>query len=245
MKEYDKSMAEANEAIRLLPKQQASAPVVARVYVTLPAPSGTARKSPIKPSPTATRPSGSNAYSNKQEYPKALSDIGQVIRPDPKLPVAHISRGYILLVMKEYDKAIAPLNRGILLDPYDRSGYLYRAIAFFLLNRTGAGDDMKKALEIGDLPRNSKAEVVLVGYFAARRAGQDVQAKKFLDDVAARFGKSDWPFPIVAYLRGDLDEVNLLSAAKDDSQKVQCAAASPSICSRKEKRTPPGTISAG
>ena len=144
-----------------------------------------------------------------------------MIRLDPKLPVAHISRGYILLVMKEYDKAIAPLNRGILLDPYDRSGYLYRAIAFFLLNRTGAGDDMKKALEIGDLPRNSKAEVVLVGYFAARRAGQDVQAKKFLDDVAARFGKSDWPFPIVAYLRRDLDEVNLLSAAKDDSQKVQ------------------------
>jgi tetratricopeptide (TPR) repeat protein len=64
----------------------------------------------------------------------------------------------------------------------------------------------------------------LLGYFAARRIGRDELAKKLLNDAAALCDTSDWPYPIVSYLRGEIDESRFLAAATNLNKQAQAEA---------------------
>jgi tetratricopeptide (TPR) repeat protein len=57
---------------------------------------------------------------------KALADLNEAIRLDPKLAVAFEQRGYIAYGKKEYDKSLADLNEAIRLDPQIRWPYHVR-----------------------------------------------------------------------------------------------------------------------
>ena len=54
-----------------------------------------------------------------------------------------------------------------------------------------------------------------------QRDGQGDRAKTLLDDAAARCDRSAWPYPIVKYLRGEIDEPKLLAAANDNNKMTE------------------------
>ena len=96
---------------------------------------GRGRTSPTRPSPTWTRPSGSTrrdatAYTNrgwawmmKDELDKAIADLDEAIRLDPKDAMAYTNRGAAWLKKDELDKAIADLDEAIRLDPKHAMAY--------------------------------------------------------------------------------------------------------------------------
>ena len=86
-KEYDKAIADYNEAIRLDPKDAST--LYSRGY----------------------------AWDAKKEYDKAIADYNEAIRLDPKSVSAFYNRGHSWENKKEYDKAIADYNEAIRLDP--------------------------------------------------------------------------------------------------------------------------------
>ena len=86
-KDYDKAIADFNEAIRLDPK-------LALAYNNR-----------------------GNAWDAKKEYDKAIADFNEAIRLDPKLALAYNNRGTAWMAKKDYDKAIADYNEAIRLDP--------------------------------------------------------------------------------------------------------------------------------
>jgi hypothetical protein len=96
----------------------------------------------------------------------------------------------------------------------------------FLAGRSGAVVDARSALN--NLERwkgeNLSIYAALIGHAAARRDGNGDQAKVFLDDARARCDKSMWPYPIIAYLRAEIDEPKLLAAAADSDSMadVRC-----------------------
>ena len=92
-KEYDKAIADYNEAIRLDPK-------IRRRRTTTAATPGTPRRSTTRPSPTTTRRSDST----------------------PRTPSAYNNRGNAWYAKKEYDKAIADYDRGHPARPQVRPG---------------------------------------------------------------------------------------------------------------------------
>jgi tetratricopeptide (TPR) repeat protein len=53
----------------------------------------------------------------------------------------------------------------------------------------------------------------LLGHFAARRTGMNDRAKMLLERAASRCQPSDWPYPVLRYLRGQIDEKALMAAA--------------------------------
>ena len=56
---------------------------------------------------------------------------------------------------------------------------------------------------------------VLFAYFAALREGSGDQARRLLDEAARRCNTAAWPYGIVQHLRGEIDEMALLAAARD------------------------------
>ena len=55
---------------------------------------------------------------------------------------------------------------------------------------------------------------------AARQAGNEPAAKRFLKDSAGKLNET-WPYPVVQFLRGDIDEAALLNLSTDDDKRTE------------------------
>ena len=100
--EYDKAIADYNEAIRIDPRY-----AIAYNNRGL-------------------------AWSDKKEYDKAIADYNEAIRLDPKDALAYHGRGLVWSAKKEYDKAIADYSEAIRLhpNPEDIDSYFNRGLAW-------------------------------------------------------------------------------------------------------------------
>ena len=187
-KDYDKAIADCNEAIRLDPGH-------ALAYYTR-----------------------GVVWSDKKDYDKAIADYNEAIRLDPGFARAYNGRGKAWSAKKDYDKAIADYNEAIRLYPGYVHAYCNRGVAFLLTGSAKVGDDARKVLELEGWRGESSQYAVLWGYFGLRRAGNADSAKRLLDDAAARCETTAWPYPVIRYLRGELDQTAMLAAASDNDK---------------------------
>ena len=187
-KDYDKAIADCNEAIRLDPGH-------ARAYYTR-----------------------GVVWSDKKDYDKAIADYNEAIRLDPGYAHAYNGRGKTWSAKKDYDKAIADYNEAIRLDPGYVHAYCNRGVALLLTGSAKVGDDARKVLELEGWRGEYSQYAVLWGYFGLRRAGNADSAKRLLDDAAARCDTTAWPYPVIRYLRGELDQTAMLAAASDNDK---------------------------
>src|SRR5690242_19139349 len=66
-------------------------------------------------------------WMRKGEYDKAIGDLDEAIRLDPKLTKAFNARGGAWMAKGEYDKAIRDLDESIRLDPKNALAFYNRA----------------------------------------------------------------------------------------------------------------------
>ena len=60
----------------------------------------------------------------------------------------------------------------------------------------------------------------MIGYFGHRQAHRDAEARQLLDEAARKCNTEAWPYPIIQYLRRELDEPALLAAAAGERDKL-------------------------
>ena len=161
--------------------------------------SGRRGKSSRSPSPTTTRPSGSIPGTHSPTY----------------------DRGNAWSAKKDYDKAIADDNEAIRLDPGYALAYTNCGVVFLLTGSEKAGDDERKFLELEGWRGEHSQYAVLWGYFGSRRTGKAEAARRFLDDAAAKCDTAAWPYPVIRYLRGEIDQNALLAAATDTDKMTE------------------------
>jgi tetratricopeptide (TPR) repeat protein len=190
--EYDKAIADYNEAIRLDPRS-------ALAYFN-----------------------HGIAWTAKLGYDQAIADFNEAIRLDPQYVSAYDGRGIAWAAKQEYDKAIADFNEAIRLDPKFAYAYNGRGVARAARQEYDkAIADFNEAIRLEGWMGPRSVYAVILGHFAALRGGRNDQARSFLDEAAARSDRSAWPYPVVAYLRGESTQDKLLAAATDNEKMTE------------------------
>jgi tetratricopeptide (TPR) repeat protein len=189
-KEYDKAIKEYDEAIRLDPKY-------ALAFCNR-----------------------GRAWDVKREHDKAIKDYGEAIGLDPKDGYAFHCRSWAWNAKKEYDKAIKDCDEVIRLNPKDAGAHYSRSVAQLLDRRVKAIDGFQAVLELQNWKGEKSPYAVILGHLAARQAGNEPAAKRFLTDSAGKLNET-WPFPVIQFLRGDIDETALLKLSTDNDKRTE------------------------
>ncbi len=96
-----------------------------------------------------------------------------------------------------------------------------RAIIQFLTRRDGAESGAKTVLDLEGWRGRLSQYAMLLGHFSARRAGRSDDANKLLEAAASQCDTAAWPYPVVKYLRGEIDESKLMAAATDNDKMTE------------------------
>lgn len=190
-KEYDKAIDDFDEAIRLNPALA-----------------------------IAFRDRGLAWYA-KADYDRALDDFNEAIRLNPGSAHAYNNRGNVWVEKKEYDKAIADYDEAIRLDPDFATAHYNKALAKLATGHRDIADDALTSIAKADWSKTWPIRAAIIGHLSARGAQKDDVAKALLDDIEAKADKTLWPYPVVRYLRGEIDEKALLELAKDDDETTE------------------------
>ncbi len=154
-----------------------------------------------------------------KEHDKAIADSTEAIRLDPKYALAYRNRGVSWEAKKEYEKAIADLNEAIRLDTKSARPYFDGAAVSLLTGRDGEGD-ARATIEWDGWRGDLASYAVLIGHSSARRVKHDDDARRLLDDAVRECDKDSWPYPVVRFLRKEIDESALLALAVDDDKRT-------------------------
>ncbi len=221
-KQYDKALADYNEAIRLDPKHLTSLGNRADIWIfkreydeALEDRTALIRLDPKNPSRLEDR---ARAWLCKREFDRAIEDLSEAIGIDPKYESAFINRGCSELFLKEYEKAIADFDEAISLNAKDQQAWLDRSVAGFLAGRVDAPEDANMAIAYGNWNDETTIYAALMGYFSAMKSERLDDAKAFLEGAASKADHAQWPYPLISYLRGELNEKDLLATITDDDK---------------------------
>jgi len=164
----------------------------------------------LDPGYAAARHDRGRAWFVKKEYDKALEDFTEALRLNPQSTTARQNRGLVWYVKREYDKALEDFAEAIRLGP---------KLALARGGRRGGppADHAEEASEGPETP----IYAAIVGHLGARRSEKDDAAKAFLDDVEANADKTLWPYPLVRFLRREIDEQALLDLATDTDKMTE------------------------
>ena len=170
------------------------------------------------------------AYNNRgnvrratQDYDRAILDYNEAIRHNPKLASAFNNRGNAWRAKKDYRRAIADYAEAIRLDPTYPWPHYNRAIVYFLNGRDKdkAVADARATILCAGWKDETAIYAALIGEFGARRSHHEGEAKRLLDDAAERCDTGAWPYPVVRFLRGEIDEAALLALGIDDEKRTE------------------------
>ena len=127
--DYNRAIADFNEAIRLDPKSSLAFRNLGDTYTNIGdhdrAIADYNEAIRLDPNDALALSARGVAYANKGDYDRAIADFNRAIRLDPQSAHAFRNRGVVYATKGDNDRAIADFNRAIRLDP--KSGLALRA----------------------------------------------------------------------------------------------------------------------
>lgn len=145
----------------------------------------------------------------------ALADYDEAVKIDPEYATARINRGEVHLAKKEYDEAIADFDAAVDLVPTARKPRSRKVRARLFAGQNEVIADAWSAISSDGWKTSYSLYDAIAGHFGARRVGDTEAAKAFLDEADRKGNKALWPYPVIRYLRGEIDQKTLLEQADE------------------------------
>jgi tetratricopeptide (TPR) repeat protein len=163
------------------------------------------------------------AWGHRKEYDKAIKDFDEAIRLEPKFTIAFNNRGNAWRDKQDYDKAIQDYDEAIRLEPKYTIAIYNRGLTWsFKKDYDKAKNDYNQVSQQCDeaIREGQRSPYnVLIGHVAATQAGDEAAAERFLKDSVGKLEET-WPYPVVQFLCGEIDETALLKLSTDDGKRT-------------------------
>ena len=161
-------------------------------------------------------------YRNKGDTQEALAELDRIIDKKPDLIRALATRAYLLYQSGNRDAALLDLARiDSVKEPPSEYEYLNRAYASLIFDQNK--DVLRDVFTLFEKYPDEKEPLTYAGILGSL-AAKEVKNEKDLQVIRARLEKTAsidfWPFPIAAYVSGDLDESKLLAMAGDNVSRL-------------------------
>jgi tetratricopeptide (TPR) repeat protein len=190
-KDFDKAIADHDQAIRLIP-------TFALAYHER-----------------------ATSWEAKGEVDKAIADYTLAARFNPYDASAYLHLGDLWRIRGEYDKALADYDQAIRLEPESGWNRYKRAIGLLIASRDGAERDARAAIQRAGWRDSLATYSTLIGHVGERRAKREDVANRLLEEGAKQCDPAVWPYPIVRFLRREIDEPALLALAVDQGKQTE------------------------
>jgi len=156
------------------------------------------------------------AYAEKGDYDKAIIHYTKALQSKPDAEQYH-DRGVANYMMGKSTEATLDFNRAIEIDPGLAEAYFGLSYAYLALHQgMAAANAAKEYLRLIGWRNDRSQYMVLITYFGLRESGMNKQADEVLQRAAVRSNKSVWPYPILNYLRRQITEEDVFSAANTE-----------------------------
>ena len=219
---------------RRLQRGHPARPEVRHAPSTTAASPGLPRRSTTRRSPTTTeairldpevrrrlhRPRRSPG-ADKKEYDKAIARLhrGHPPRPQGRRRLQQ-PRHRLVCTRRSTTRRSPTTTRPSASTPSTPSAFYNRSVAQMLSRQPKAVGGFQTVLDLQGWKGDRALYAVILGHFAARQDGDEAAAKRFLSDSAGKLSE-DWPYPVVRFLRGEIDEPALLKLAIDDDKRTE------------------------
>lgn len=127
--------------------------------------------------------------------------------------------------LERYEEAIDAYTQVIKLAPKFPSGLYNRSLLNLYLGLGGmAADDARNFLNVADWYRERSPYMVIVAVIGYRQSEREAEAAKTLDIAAKRCNATEWPYPVIRYLRQEISAQDLLKLATDNDKMTEAQA---------------------
>jgi len=154
-------------------------------------------------------------------YDEAIKSYREAVRLRPQLAFTYTGLGYAYRKAHRTAEAAKTFEEGRRINP--REEYFYRAIAYIYLEQRRGDAAAQYAvayLNLRGWQDEHSPYLALVRYFGLRQETRDADARKNLDEAASQLNESEWPYPVIRYLKHTLSLAALLSSAGTDQDKL-------------------------
>jgi lipoprotein NlpI len=158
----------------------------------------------------------------KRDKEGAMADFGEAIKLSPQSPKIYYQRAVVRMKEKDLDWALADLNHALELDPKFGDALVERAW-LALYDHRGIPAYLHAGTFLGEKGTAEPASpyMPLVIWLGQMENNETVAAAVVIGHWLKQFPPSGWPTQIMRYLKGEVDQQELIAKAADNRQKTE------------------------
>jgi lipoprotein NlpI len=163
--------------------------------------------------------------SEDEQYQEASNFYLQALRVNPNLANVYLDLSLAYIATGREQNAQEAFHRTLKLIP--ATGTMYRLRSYELLRMARgkqAADDSMAYIKMRGWRDTSAPYAAFAAYFGYRKDKLLSEADGLLDEMASKLNASEWPYPVIKYLKRNITAQQLISSAKDNDELTEAHA---------------------
>jgi tetratricopeptide (TPR) repeat protein len=165
------------------------------------------------------------ALRQEERYEEAVKSYQQAIQLKPGASQPHTELGYVYRKLGKEEEALEAFKLAVRLDPMNTDVYRLRSYVYLELARGYlAATDASTYLKRQGWQDEHSSYMVVAFYFGLKQQKEIAPARKLLEQASTRLIVSEWPYPVLRYLKQEISVEELLALATDNDKLTEAHA---------------------